>query len=131
MAVEIPTDARKLLEAPNLAHVVTLMRDGSPQVTPVWVDVEGGQVLINTAEGRQKMRNLRRDPRIALSVVDKERALNYVTVRGRVVEMTHEGAWEHINKLSHKYNGRDYPRTEGQQRVLIRIEPTHLSMGFR
>ena len=126
--VEISKEARRIIEGPNLAHFVTLMKDGSPQVTPVWVDHDGTHVLINTAEGRQKPRNLRRDPRVALSVVDRESTNHYVQVRGRVVEVITEGAREHINKLSHKYNGRDYGGREDEQRLLIKILPDHVSV---
>ena len=123
---------RQLLKEPNLAHVVTLMRDGVPQSTPVWVDYADGYVLINTAEGRQKTRNLRRDPRIALSVVDRNRAGNYVEVRGRVVEMTRDGADEHYASLARKYFGPEAkPRmTPGEQRIIVKIQPSYIGGMF-
>ena len=96
MAVALSNGVRKLLESPNFAHLATVMPDGSPQVTPVWVDYDGEHVLVDTAEGRQKPRNLRRDPRVALSVVDQGNAYAWVAIRGRVVELTHENADEHI-----------------------------------
>jgi PPOX class probable F420-dependent enzyme len=113
---------RALVEAPNLAHFVTLMKDGSPQVTPVWVDCD------DTAEGRTKPRNLARDNRVALSIADQENPYQYIQVRGKVVETTHEGAREHIEKLARKYRGPDaqYPHREGEQRVIVRIEPEHI-----
>ena len=132
MAVSLSNGVRKLLESPNFAHLATVMPDGSPQVTPVWVDYDGEHVLINTAEGRQKPRNLRSDPRVALSVVDQGNAYAWVAIRGRVVELTHENADEHIDRLSKKYLGRDsYPaRKAGEQRVIVKIEPEHVaSMG--
>ena len=132
MAVALSNGVRKLLESPNFAHLATVMPDGSPQVTPVWVDYDGEHVLINTAEGRQKPRNLRSDPRVALSVVDQGNAYAWVAIRGRVVELTHENADEHIDRLSKKYLGRDsYPaRKAGEQRVIVKIEPEHVaSMG--
>ena len=132
MAVSLSDGVRKLLESPNFAHLATVMPDGSPQVTPVWVDYDGEHVLVNTAEGRQKPRNLRRDPRVALSVVDQGNAYAWVAIRGRVVELTHENADEHIDRLSKKYLGRDsYPaRKAGEQRVIVKIEPEHVaSMG--
>lgn len=132
MAVALSNGVRKLLESPNFAHLATIMPDGSPQVTPVWVDYDGEHVLINTAEGRQKPRNLRSDPRVALSVVDQGNAYAWVAIRGRVVELTHENADEHIDRLSKKYLGRDsYPaRKAGEQRVIVKIEPEHVaSMG--
>ncbi len=129
MPLELPPAAMKLLTEPNLAHFVTLMRDGSPQVTPVWVDYEDGHVLINTAEGRTKPRNLRRDPRVALSIVDRENGYSYVQIRGRVVDISREGGYEHINKLSHKYTGRDYPHREGEVRIIVKVAPEHFSGG--
>ena len=126
--VKLTPEQRALLEAPNFAHFVTLMKDGSPQVTPVWVDHDGEYVLINTAEGRQKPLNLRRDPRVALSVVDKDSSQRYVQIRGRVVDIRGgEEAWQHINKLSQKYNGRSYPRRDGEERLLVKIRPDHVT----
>lgn len=119
---------RALIEAPNLAHFVTLMKDGSPQVTPVWVDCDDTHILINTAEGRTKPRNLSRDNRVALSIVDQENPYTYIQIRGKVVETTNEGAREHIEKLARKYRGPDakYPHREGEVRVIVRIEPEHI-----
>ena len=120
----------KLLQEPQLAHVVTLMTDGSPQVTPVWVDVEpdGSHILINTAEGRVKANNVERDNRVAISVVDKDNPWRYVLVRGRIAERRHEGADAHIDALAKKYLGKDeYPfRRPGEQRVTLRIKPRHV-----
>jgi PPOX class probable F420-dependent enzyme len=126
---ELAPEVQALLDEPNLAHFVTLMRDGSPQVTPVWVTHDGTHVLINTAEGRQKPRNLRRDPRVAVSVVDRNNTQHYVQIRGRVVDMiTGEEAWQSINKLASKYSGgaRSYPRREGEERILVKILPDHV-----
>ncbi len=131
MAAELTEEQQKLLLGTNLADVVTLMADGSPQVTPVWIDYADGFVMFNTAEGRVKPRNLRRDPRIALSVVDRANPFAWVAIRGRVVEIKAEGAYDHINKLSHKYTGRDYPRREGEVRLIVKIEPEHISGGSR
>jgi PPOX class probable F420-dependent enzyme len=86
--IELTEEARKLLEERQLANFVTLMRNGSPQVTPVWVDHDGTHILINTAEGRQKALNLHRDPRVALTVVDRNNDRRWLQIRGRVVEMT-------------------------------------------
>jgi PPOX class probable F420-dependent enzyme len=120
----------KLLQEPQLAHFVTMMADGSPQVTPVWVDVEpdGRHILINTAEGRVKTRNVDRDDRVAISVVDKADPWRYVLVRGTIVERTHEGADALIDALAKKYLGVDlYPnRQPGEQRVTLRIKPHHV-----
>jgi PPOX class probable F420-dependent enzyme len=126
--LELTANAKYLIENKNLAHFVTLMKDGSPQVTPVWVDHDGTHVLINTAEGRQKPRNLARDARVALSVVDHDSPYKYVQIRGRVVEVTREGAWEHICKLCEKYTGTpNYPVREGETRIIVKIEPLHES----
>ncbi len=101
------------------------MPDGSPQVSPVWVDVEDGQVLFNTAEGRLKPKNLRRDPRVAISIVDDENPYENVLIRGRAVELTQEGADDHVGALANRYMGVDeYPlRQPGEERVIVRIEP--------
>jgi PPOX class probable F420-dependent enzyme len=125
---ELSEDARSLIEKPNLAHFVTLMKNGSPQVTPVWVDHDGTHVLINTAEGRQKPLNLRRDPRVALSIVDRDNTQRYVQVRGRVVDIVGgEEAWRHIDKMSAKYrNNPNYPRG-GEERLLVKILPEHVT----
>jgi PPOX class probable F420-dependent enzyme len=127
--VKLTPAQRKLIEDANLAHVVTLFKDGSPQVTPVWVDCDDTHILINTTEGRQKPRNLARDPRIALSIAAQDNQQMYMEVRGRVVEITTEGAFEHISKLGRKYMGPDfvYPRREGEVRVIVRIEPEYVS----
>jgi PPOX class probable F420-dependent enzyme len=122
---EIPSEATHLLKGKHFAHVATLMPDGSPQVSPVWVDVEDGQVLFNTAEGRLKPKNLRRDPRVAISIVDDENPYENVLIRGRAVELTQEGADDHIDALANRYMGVDeYPlRQPGEERVIVRIEP--------
>jgi PPOX class probable F420-dependent enzyme len=129
LMVQLTPEQRKLFEEPNLAHFVTLMPDGSPQVTPVWVDIDDTYVLINTAEGRQKPRNLARDARVAISVASQENIYEYLQVRGRVVETTHDGAYEHIDKLARKYRGPEakYPHREGEQRVIFKILPEHVS----
>ena len=119
---------RALIEAPNFAHFVTLMKDGSPQVTPVWVDCDDTHVIINTAQGRQKPRNLARDNRVALSILDHNDPYRYIQVRGKVVETVTEGAYEHIDMLCRKYRGPDakYPHREGEVRVIYKIAPEHI-----
>jgi PPOX class probable F420-dependent enzyme len=112
----------ELLLRPNLAVVATVRPDGTPQLTPTWVDTDGEHVLINTAEGRWKPRYLRRDPRVSVTVVDREDPYNWVSVTG-TAELTHEGAEEHIHKLSHKYRGKDYDSPKDPQRILVRITP--------
>lgn len=131
MSSELTDTARRLIEGRNFAHFVTLVQEGSPQVTPVWVDHGGRHVLVNTAEGRLKWRNVERDPRVALSILDSANDYSYVQIRGRVVEVTLDGAWEHIDKLSFKYTGnRNYPRRPGETRVILKILPEHVS-GWR
>ena len=126
MPDELTADDVKLLQEPQLAHVATLMADGSVQVTPVWVDTDGEAVLFNTAKGRLKHRNIERDPRITVSVADRANDYRWVVVRGRA-EVTEEGADAHIDKLAKKYLGADtYPfRQEGEVRVIVRVVPEH------
>jgi PPOX class probable F420-dependent enzyme len=121
---EIPAAARHLLHEKNFAHVATLMGDGSPQVSPVWVDEEDGLIVFNTAEGRLKERNLRRDPRVAISVTDAENPYQGLLVRGRAIEITETGAREHIDGLAKRYRGLDrYPSEEGEVRLIVRVLP--------
>jgi PPOX class probable F420-dependent enzyme len=126
-ADKLSPGAVTLLQEPQLAHFTTLMADGDPQTTPVWVDVEadGSTVLINTAAGRVKTENIERDPRVSVSVVDKGNDWRYALVRGRVVEQRIEGADAHIDAMAKKYLGRDrYPfRQSGEQRIKVYIEP--------
>ncbi len=125
MPIKLTDTQKKLLTDKNFAHVATLMKDGSPQVSPVWVDYDGTYVLINSERKRAKVRNLKRDPRVALSVYDAENPYAFVEARGRVVEITPEGAAEHIDKLAKKYLGQDkYPYNRpGDVRVIIKIAP--------
>ncbi len=118
----------KLFEGKNFAFLATLMKDGSPQVTPTWVDIDknNNTILVNTAKGRIKYRNISRDPRVAISVIDSSNPYDMVTVRGRVVEQIKgKDAEEHIDKLSKKYLEKEkYPRRRpGEERVLMRIKP--------
>jgi PPOX class probable F420-dependent enzyme len=105
-----------------------MMPDGSPQITPVWVDVEpdGRHIMINTAAGRLKLQNIGHNPHIAVSVVDTHNAYRSVIVRGSVVDAITEGADNHIDPLSQKYLGHTYQRQPGQQRVILRIKPHHV-----
>jgi PPOX class probable F420-dependent enzyme len=121
----LPRQAKSIIEKKTFAHLATLMPDGSPQVTPVWVDHDGDRVVINTAEGRAKPRNMRNDPRVALSATDPDNPYEAVIIRGRVVEMTRDGADEHIDAMAKKYLDRDrYPfRQSGEQRLKVYIEP--------
>ncbi len=123
----IPQDYSDLFDKRAFASLVTLMPGGGPQVTPVWCDFDGTHILINTARGRQKHRNLSRDPRVALAMMDPDDPYRYLEVRGEVAEMTEEGALDHIDKMAKKYLDQDkYPYARpGEVRVLIKIQPRH------
>jgi PPOX class probable F420-dependent enzyme len=127
MADVIPEKFRDLFNKRAFAALTTLMPDGSPQTTPVWVDFDGQYVIFNSAKGRQKDRNVRRDPRVALAVVDPENPYRYLEVRGKVAEITEDGAAAHIDKMAKKYLGVDkYPYAQpGEVRVLYKIRPEH------
>jgi PPOX class probable F420-dependent enzyme len=121
--------ATRLFSEPNIVHLATIMEDGSPQVSPIWADITDGMIEFNTAAGRVKERNMRRDPRIALSVADRNDPYERATVRGRVVEMI-EGpeARAHIDKMAKKYLGTDeYPWYKGETRIIVRVEPERSS----
>jgi PPOX class probable F420-dependent enzyme len=112
----------------SFAHLATLMPSGEPQVTPVWCHASNGYVVFNSAKGRQKDRNVRRDPRVALSITDPDNPYRFVEIRGRVVEITEKGADEHIDFLAKKYLGVDkYPyRQPGEVRVIYKVKPEHV-----
>jgi len=120
---------KQLLGKQAFAHLATVMPDGSPQVSPVWVDVDGDTILVNSAEGRLKDKNIQRDKRVALSLTNPENPYQAVMIRGRVTEITKQGADQHIDKMAKKYLGKDkYPgRAPGEVRVLYRIEPEKVS----
>jgi len=129
MSQVIPEKYLDLLEKQAFGNLGTLMKDGSPQVTPVWVDYDGKYVRINSAKGRVKDLNIRRDPRVAISLQDPANPYRYLEIRGRVTEITETGADDHINKLSQKYLGKPvYPfRQPGEIRVVYKIEPQKVS----
>jgi len=132
MAASIPQDYMDLFNKPAFGSFTTLMPDGSPQTTPVWVDYENGRVLVNTAMGRQKDKNVRRDPRVAVTLIDPDNPYRYLEIRGKVAEITQDGAAAHIDKMAKKYLGKDkYPWAQpGEQRVLYKIEPEKIhTMG--
>jgi PPOX class probable F420-dependent enzyme len=122
---------RRILEAPNFAAVATLMPDGSSHVSTIWIDVDGDDVVFNTSEGRVKTINIRRDPRVSISAFDQNDPYEQVVIRGTVVDLTHDGAKEHIDRLAKKYLGLDeYPWLEsGEQRVIVRVRPDRISDG--
>ncbi len=123
----IPERFADLFDKQVFANLATLMPDGRPQVTPVWCEFDGTHILVNSAQGRQKDRNMRRDPRVSLSVMDPENSYRYVEVRGEVVDIEEDTACEHINKLAKKYLGLDeYPYLQpGEVRVRYKIQPGH------
>jgi PPOX class probable F420-dependent enzyme len=111
------------------ANLSTLMKDGSPQVTPVWFDYDGSHIRVNSALGRVKDKNIRRDPRVSISIQDPDNPYRYLEIRGKVVDITQQGADDHIDSLAQKYLGQaKYPyRQPGEVRVLYKIEPQKLS----
>ncbi len=125
MSQVIPDKYRDLFSKRAFASLGTLMPDGTPQVTPVWVDLDGDLVVINTAKGRQKDRNMRRDPRVSLAIIDPDNPYRYLEIRGRVAEITEQGADAHIDKMAKKYLGADkYPyRQASETRVMYKIQP--------
>ncbi|HET7208879.1 MAG TPA: PPOX class F420-dependent oxidoreductase [Terriglobales bacterium] len=127
MAAVIPEKYRDLFNKRAFASLTTLMPDGSPQTTPVWCDVDGDHIIFNSAKGRQKDKNVRRDPRVAMAIVDPDNPYRYLEIRGKVVEITEEGADAHINKMAKKYLGQDkYPyRQPGEVRVMYKVRPEH------
>ena len=124
MSDTIPEQYLDLFGKRAFGSLSTLMPDGTPQVTPVWVDYDGGYVLFNSARGRQKDRNLRRDPRLALSILDPDNPYRYIEVRGRVIDVTEQGADDHIDRLAKKYLGADkYPlRQPGEVRLIFKVQ---------
>ena len=128
MSTAIEGRADELLKAPNFCNVSTLRPDGSIHAVPVWVDVQDGKPLLNTAEGRAWPHYLQLDPHVTLTVQNMENPYEYVMIRGLVSSREHEGADAHIDKLAMKYLGQEtYPyRQPGEQRVIIRVDPDHV-----
>ncbi|OPX06368.1 PPOX class F420-dependent enzyme [Mycobacterium sp. AT1] len=125
MSQSLPEGLLELLRKPSPCFIATLMPDGSPQLTETWVTTDGENIVINIVDGMQKARNLARDPRVAVNVVDPENVYGYYAVRGRVVKTTTEGGREGIEELSQKYLGIPYPNFSGnpnETRVVITIE---------
>ena len=121
---------KNLFEDKNLAFVATIMKNGFPQITPTWVDIQGNEILINTALGRVKQKNVTRDPRIAISLVDRNNPYHMVTLRGEVIDqISGEEADSHIDKMAKKYLDKDkYPfRAPGEKRVILKVKPTRVA----
>lgn len=133
MAVKIPESHRDLFERPVFVSLVTVMADGKPQVTPVWCMLDGDYVIVNSARGRQKDRNMKRNPHVAVLAIDPKNGYRWIEVRGTVEEITEEGAVDVINALSNKYRGDpDYyasnpSQRSKEQRVTYKIRPTHIN----
>ena len=126
---QIPESHADILDKPAFAHLSTLMADGSPQSSAVWVDTDGSTIVVNSAEGRLKDRNIRRDPRVAISVTDPENPYRSLMIGGRVAWISNEGADDHIDRMAKKYMGVDaYPfRQPDEVRVLYYIEPERIA----
>jgi PPOX class probable F420-dependent enzyme len=133
MALPIPDEFKDLFEKPVFVTLVTVMPDGQPQATPVWADYDGTYVRINTARGRQKDKNMKRNPKVTVMAFDPANPYRWIEIRGRIAEETEVGALEHINALSLKYRGNadyyaPYPhRRTQEQRVTYKIEPTKIT----
>ena len=123
--LDISSYYHDLFEKKAVANIATLMPDGSPQLTPVWIDYDGEHVLVNTARGRVKDKNMRNNRNVAVLIVDPDNSYRYLSIRGKVIEITEEGADAHIDKLAKKYLGLDrYPhRGPDEVRVLVKIKP--------
>jgi PPOX class probable F420-dependent enzyme len=122
--VDLPDGLLDLLRRPSPCFLATLMPDGAPQMTETWADTDGHHVLVNTVAGFQKVRNMERDPRVALNIADPSAVARYYAVRGRVVSITADGAAEHVERLAQRYIGGPYPWYGGrdQQRLIVAIE---------
>ncbi len=129
MGASIPSQFLDLFQKKAFGSLATLMPDGTPQVTPVWVDYDGKRVLVNSARGRRKDKNMKAGASVALAIMDPDNPYRYLEVRGRVVDVTEQGADEHIDRMAKKYLGQDkYPfRQPGEVRVIYRIEPSTAS----
>jgi PPOX class probable F420-dependent enzyme len=129
MAVAIPDQYQDLLQKKAFAHLGTVMADGSPQVTPVWFDHDGTYIRVNSAKGRRKDKNMRDRPQVAVEIHDPDNPYRYLQIRGKVVEITEDGADAHIDSLAKKYLGQDkYPfRQPGEVRVIYKIDAERVS----
>ena len=122
MTKKVPKEYIDLFTKKAFGHLATVMPDGAPQVSPLWVDYDGVDLLINSAKGRIKDKNMRRDSRVAVEVQDPDDPYRYILIRGTVVEITEEGGQEHIDKLAMRYIGKDH-KVPGQVRVIYKIRP--------
>lgn len=121
VAATLPDAVKALIDAPNIAHL-GVNTDQGPHVSAVWIDRVGERLRVNTAEGRVKTDAVRSDPRVGISLVDRDDPYRHTVIQGRVVEMVHEGAWDHIEELSQRYVGRAYGGSRDERRVILVIE---------
>lgn len=121
----IDQKSQKLFEGKNLVFIATLMKDGSPQLSPVWANFQDGYILVNTAEGRIKHKNVLRDPRVAISVVSNNNPLDMTTIRGKVEQLIPDYDYKHADELTRQYMGREhYPfKRQDEKRVILKIKP--------
>lgn len=129
---DVPKAFHDLFERESFASFATVMPDGTPQVTPVWIDYDGEHLLVNTARGRQKERNVRANPKVGVMAMDPEDPYRYVSVRGEVVELTEDGAVEHANELARRYmDVEEYPNHDAEDapRVIIEVRPDRVVTG--
>ncbi len=115
-------EAIEIIEGKNFAYLATSMPDGSPHVSPVWIDRDGNMLLVNTVPGRTKQKNISRDPRVAICMTQEKNPYRHLFIRGKVIEQTQDGALDHINRMARKYLGKDYPWND-RNRIILRIEP--------
>ena len=120
-------EAIEIIEGKNFAYLATSMADGSPHVAPVWIDRDGDTLLINTVPGRVKQKNISRDPRDTISMTQEKNPYRHLFIRGSVIEQTKQGAWDHIDRLSRKYLGKDYPWND-RNRIILRIKPEYVKI---
>ncbi len=130
--MEITEEFHDLLLSKHVASVATINPDGSPQVTPMWIDYDklNNYILVNTARGRKKTRNMYEGAKVAINILDQTNPYRYIAIQGKVIEITERDALKHINKLSDRYFGRpEYPIQEGEIRVIVRIKPKHVHVS--
>jgi PPOX class probable F420-dependent enzyme len=120
-------EAIEIIEGKNFAYLATSMADGSPHVAPVWIDRNEDTLLINTVPGRLKQKNVSRDPRVTISITQEMNRYRHLFIRGKVIQQTKEGALDHINRLSRKYLGKDYPWND-KNRIILRIKPEYVKI---
>jgi PPOX class probable F420-dependent enzyme len=124
---KLPKVVKSLVDGKNFGFLATVMPDGSPQVTPVWIDREDGTILVNTVKGRTKQKNISRDPRVALAIVDWEKPYTWAQIRGRVVQQTTKDADKHIDKLAKKYLGLNKYPWGDKKRTIAKIVPGNVA----